>query len=48
MLLKYEVNLVKGVLDLQRLPTTCQAFSLKETFTPPQKKIKIKKTIKRI
>lgn len=28
MLLKYEVNLVKGVLDLQRLPTTCQAFSL--------------------
>lgn len=41
MLLKYEVNLVKGVLDVQILPTTCQAFSLKETFTHlPKKKIK--------
>lgn len=46
MLFKYEVILVKGFLDVQRLPTPCQAFSLKETFkiTPhPNKKIIIKR-----
>lgn len=39
MLFKYEVILVKGFLDVQRLPTPSQAFSLKETFkiTPQQK-----------